>query len=336
MGRKRRPRSCGVTLMEILVVLSIIMILASLTIASISILKTKAKRNAAESLLNGLSLAIEQFEADNTPGHIKDTDGPYVAFDPYHGVKNLRVALSGAYKCPNCGFVYDPYAFIYTGVAGGGSNDTLSVSAANTWTSGEFVGKYVVVTRAPRADLVLSPQGDMQEIESNDDNEINIKDQWTSSIPVSGWSTSVPQAGDHFIITYESAELVLPFQNLPNTWVCPGKVGNNWVPCGTAKTRFVRGKNYIEWITPDKIGHGIVELDLNHDGDTDDSGEKNINVWGAILDPWGQPLIYYSQFDKSESPDAWRAKEEFLRLVKDNELLLSVAGQYVLDSYGPD
>ena len=248
MGRRRGPRSCGVTLMEILVVLAIIMILASLTIASISILKTKAKRNAAESLLNGLSLAIEQFEADNPPGHIKDTDGPYLPADPYHGIKNLRVALSGEYKCPNCGYVYDPYHYA--------------------------------------------------------ENDVD---------------------------TDGNPGLVIPFQNLPNDWECPDcrTEGDE-----TLKDRFVRGKNYIEWITPDKIGHGIVELDLNHDGDTDDSGEKNINVWGAILDPWGQPLIYYSQFDKTELPDEWRAK--FPQLVKDNELLLSVAGQYVLDSYGPD
>jgi len=59
------PKSDGFTLIEILVVISIITILAGLTISTFSYAQTSAGRNRAKAEVNGLSVAIESYKIDN-------------------------------------------------------------------------------------------------------------------------------------------------------------------------------------------------------------------------------------------------------------------------------
>ena len=59
------PRSPGFTLVEILVVISIITILAGLTLATMGSANTIASRNRAKAEINGLSVALESYKIDN-------------------------------------------------------------------------------------------------------------------------------------------------------------------------------------------------------------------------------------------------------------------------------
>src|SRR3954453_23526584 len=61
----RRPRSTAFTILELLVVITIIIILAGLTIATMNYVQTKARRSRAEAEIAAISAALENYKADN-------------------------------------------------------------------------------------------------------------------------------------------------------------------------------------------------------------------------------------------------------------------------------
>lgn len=65
MKLKSRQHHRGFTLIEVLVVMTIIMLLAALTIGGLQFVKTKRDNNRAEIHINLLSKAIEEYKLDN-------------------------------------------------------------------------------------------------------------------------------------------------------------------------------------------------------------------------------------------------------------------------------
>jgi type II secretory pathway pseudopilin PulG len=81
-------RKAAFTLLELLIVMTIIIILAGLTIATMSYVQTKSRRSRAEAEIAAMSAALENYKADN---------GVYPAASPAGATANhgLYQALTG-------------------------------------------------------------------------------------------------------------------------------------------------------------------------------------------------------------------------------------------------
>src|SRR4051812_6180859 len=60
-----RKRVCGFTIMELLIVMTIIIILAGLILAAAGYVQKKGKRSRAEAEIAAMSAALENYKADN-------------------------------------------------------------------------------------------------------------------------------------------------------------------------------------------------------------------------------------------------------------------------------
>jgi type II secretory pathway pseudopilin PulG len=74
-----RQRPSGFTILELLVVITIIIILAGLTIATMNYVQTKARRARAEAEIAAISAALENYKADNG---VYPSDGNTDGLDP--------------------------------------------------------------------------------------------------------------------------------------------------------------------------------------------------------------------------------------------------------------
>jgi type II secretory pathway pseudopilin PulG len=112
------------TLLELLIVISIIIILAGLTIATMGYVQDKAKRSRAEAEVAAISAALESYKADNGvyPRDTTVTDG----LDARTGL-STSTELNPDPTKPNCAYTA-PSLFLYKSISGD-SNANHQVTA---------------------------------------------------------------------------------------------------------------------------------------------------------------------------------------------------------------
>ena len=115
------------------------------------------------------------------------------------------------------------------------------------------------------------------------------------------------------------------FNSLPSGWTCPD--------CGAVKARFGASKNYLPHLNLVKhLGHG--EWLYDHDNNPA-TAKIGIDVTGAILDAWGQPLVYiYEQpLPANILPPELNPAGPY---APDPDYTHKIENQYILYSFGPD
>ena len=93
--KRHFPQSSGFTLVELLVVISIITILAGLTISTMSYAQNNAARNRAKAEISALSLAIESYKIDNGD-YPRDTAGKTDGLDASQNTDATSAAYQAA------------------------------------------------------------------------------------------------------------------------------------------------------------------------------------------------------------------------------------------------
>jgi type II secretory pathway pseudopilin PulG len=88
-------RECGFTIIELLVVISIIIILAGLILSTVGYVQKKGARSRAEAEIAAMSAALESYKADNGiyPRDATATD----ALDPAATINSANYALASLY-----------------------------------------------------------------------------------------------------------------------------------------------------------------------------------------------------------------------------------------------
>jgi len=148
------PKSDGFTLVELLVVISIITILAGLTISTMSFAQNNAARNRARAEITGLSVAIESYKIDNgdyprdantdgldastLPGMTTSAPSPYVLLSSvalYKALSGDTALLSGTTGVDSSGQklkVYFPFKpnMLYPKVPAGTARTTATAVQA--------------------------------------------------------------------------------------------------------------------------------------------------------------------------------------------------------------
>jgi len=137
--KKRANLLCGFTLVELLVVITIIAILAALVLSTAGGIQDKAARNRAQSEIAALSAALESYKADN---------GDYPAWTNNVGVAGNKVIVTNLMP-PSSGKVYfefpknmtnssgdmiDPWGVTY-GYQYPGSNGRSGSNFFDLWTA---------------------------------------------------------------------------------------------------------------------------------------------------------------------------------------------------------
>jgi len=112
-------------------------------------------------------------------------------------------------------------------------------------------------------------------------------------------------------------------------WRCPSCLAAGKT---TTKDKFSVGKDYLADIVSQKnIGQGLRDyvLDLDLDASTAPVAMR-LEVTGAILDSWGQPLNYDLLYNE---PDLTAARNRYPEAALSGKYVHTVVGQYVLFSY---
>jgi prepilin-type N-terminal cleavage/methylation domain-containing protein len=110
-------RESGFTLLELLVVITIIAILAALLFPALRNAKEKAKRTACMGNLKQINLGLRMYcddSNDNTPRTPGTTNSPGLNWSGYKalmksyvGINNASSARDNVFICPNATFYYD-------------------------------------------------------------------------------------------------------------------------------------------------------------------------------------------------------------------------------------
>jgi prepilin-type N-terminal cleavage/methylation domain-containing protein len=126
----RSPASGGFTLIEVLIVITIILVLAGLILATSSYVQTKGKRSRAEAEIAAISAALENYKADNG---IYPRDATSDALDPRVHLNPDPQVGDSEYRAAS--------TFLFTQLSGLNPDQTAIAGAKNYFTfKPQFLG----------------------------------------------------------------------------------------------------------------------------------------------------------------------------------------------------
>jgi general secretion pathway protein G len=140
-------RNAAFTLIELLIVMGIIAILASIGLASAGAVQEKSKRSRAQTEIAAMTAALENYKADNGDYPINSNAGSLALITSLMPTNGSKVYFEFKPKFTNVGGWVDPYGlyyqYSYTNGASNNGNNNYDLWSYGATTSNSITNKWI-------------------------------------------------------------------------------------------------------------------------------------------------------------------------------------------------